>query len=788
MASTRRPPPFNIYQDHVSYAGDDVETTLYNALGPLNNAPSKHNLVLEPSIHLASATSPRKSDRHSSSPAGPLGGRILHSVSLPPPQQPDFATDSPQKNASYYVQYPQVPSLPQLPHETVYSDFPSTNKMDKENINMYSVPFEQQQAMHYGDMNHGYKGPTKRTIQESAPLRDRSNNKRCKTEEGQEQISLPHPQEMPMVEDDGTKPSHSYATLIGMAILRAPNRRLTLAQIYKWISDNFRFYKANETGWQNSIRHNLSLHKAFKKQERPKDDPGKGNYWVIEPGKEAQFLKDRPFNKMMPGDTPAFVQVHNDFGSIPRPASTPAIGQFTLAPSSSKRFESKAIDSSKFPDETLSSDGTIPASDPALQDDEQHDSLAMPPPAARQMRSSPPPADIGSSPPPMLPETVRQGTPTGLPTSSRIDARKRNTGNMNDSGYYSSIESSVTRGPGYAHIVPTSEADLDHRRLKRGRAEEEIARIRSSSYDSPSKEKGHSKRLSVHFETSSPKRPESSSGLPPLTPGVIFKRPALPPASISPNTNLRDHRARMRKLLGDSPSKNMMTPLREPDHAWGYQSHFDNDFVSPVKSTNITPWRDSSAFDFFDYPGNDDFSARGSPAKRPKIARAVTSTGILADITGNSIARNDHSVPSSASTIESPFSLAFSPPFKMTPNSVIPHSPVRLGSPLKRSTTTAPQAMAPPIDNPPEWLDLSLDPLFGIAGTPRRQSTAWAHGDNDIFNVQPPSDASEEGFDILQEFGKIGAHIGNHAYAQPAPAPAKRPARPPMGRSVTSRF
>jgi hypothetical protein len=81
--------------------------------------------------------------------------------------------------------------------------------------------------------------------------------------------------------DDGTKPSLSYAELIRAAILGAPNKRLTLAQIYKWISDTYSFYNAANPGWQNSIRHNLSLNKAFIKQERPKDDPGKGNYWTI---------------------------------------------------------------------------------------------------------------------------------------------------------------------------------------------------------------------------------------------------------------------------------------------------------------------------------------------------------------------------------------------------------------------------------------------------------------------------------------------------------------------------
>ncbi|KAG5519813.1 hypothetical protein PMAC_000086 [Pneumocystis sp. 'macacae'] len=106
-------------------------------------------------------------------------------------------------------------------------------------------------------------------------------------------IVIPEPHEMPLIEDDGQKPPYSYATLIGMAILRAPQRRLTLSAIYNWISQTFEYYCNNDSGWQNSIRHNLSLNKAFVKQERPKDEPGKGNYWTIEPGYEFQFMKGR---------------------------------------------------------------------------------------------------------------------------------------------------------------------------------------------------------------------------------------------------------------------------------------------------------------------------------------------------------------------------------------------------------------------------------------------------------------------------------------------------------------
>lgn len=108
-----------------------------------------------------------------------------------------------------------------------------------------------------------------------------------------EEIIIPDPKDMPPVVDDGGKPPYSYAALIGMAILRSPERKLTLSQIYQWINDSFQWYKTSHSGWQNSIRHNLSLNKAFKKQERPKSDPGKGHYWLVVPGSEHLFVKQK---------------------------------------------------------------------------------------------------------------------------------------------------------------------------------------------------------------------------------------------------------------------------------------------------------------------------------------------------------------------------------------------------------------------------------------------------------------------------------------------------------------
>ncbi|KAG5647456.1 hypothetical protein DXG03_009387 [Asterophora parasitica] len=61
------------------------------------------------------------------------------------------------------------------------------------------------------------------------------------------------------------KPDLSYAALVGQAILSSPEHRLTLQEIYDWITIVYPHFKRGETTWMNSIRHVLSTSVVFRK-------------------------------------------------------------------------------------------------------------------------------------------------------------------------------------------------------------------------------------------------------------------------------------------------------------------------------------------------------------------------------------------------------------------------------------------------------------------------------------------------------------------------------------------
>lgn len=117
--------------------------------------------------------------------------------------------------------------------------------------------------------------------------------------------------------DDGNphrKPPYSYTNLIAMALRESEDGRLSLSEIYRYISARFPFYSNAPLSWQNSIRHSLSLNKCFQKVPRRRDQTGsgKGGLWQIDP-QLSHLVPDPKKGTEFARRTP------DAFGSIKRP-------------------------------------------------------------------------------------------------------------------------------------------------------------------------------------------------------------------------------------------------------------------------------------------------------------------------------------------------------------------------------------------------------------------------------------------------------------------------------------
>ncbi|KAL6486760.1 hypothetical protein MHYP_G00061520 [Metynnis hypsauchen] len=102
----------------------------------------------------------------------------------------------------------------------------------------------------------------------------------------------------------GRKPPYSFSCLIFMAIEDAPAKRLPVKDIYGWILEHFPYFASAPTGWKNSVRHNLSLNKCFKKVDKDRSQSiGKGSLWSIDPEYRhnlIQALKKTPYQPCSP--------------------------------------------------------------------------------------------------------------------------------------------------------------------------------------------------------------------------------------------------------------------------------------------------------------------------------------------------------------------------------------------------------------------------------------------------------------------------------------------------------
>ncbi|KAK0722878.1 fork head domain-containing protein [Lasiosphaeria miniovina] len=91
-----------------------------------------------------------------------------------------------------------------------------------------------------------------------------------------------HDADLSLDENKHMKPQYSYAQMITQAITHTQDEKLNLNGIYNFITSRYSYYRHQPpSGWQNSIRHNLSLNKSFEKVARSTDEPGKGMKWQL---------------------------------------------------------------------------------------------------------------------------------------------------------------------------------------------------------------------------------------------------------------------------------------------------------------------------------------------------------------------------------------------------------------------------------------------------------------------------------------------------------------------------
>ncbi|XP_041838219.1 forkhead box protein K1 [Melanotaenia boesemani] len=119
---------------------------------------------------------------------------------------------------------------------------------------------------------------------------------------------------------DESKPPYSYAQLIVQAISSAPDKQLTLSGIYAHITKHYPYYRTADKGWQNSIRHNLSLNRYFLKVARSQDEPGKGSFWRLDSASETKLV-EQAFRKRRQRGVACFRTPFGPLSSRSAPAS-----------------------------------------------------------------------------------------------------------------------------------------------------------------------------------------------------------------------------------------------------------------------------------------------------------------------------------------------------------------------------------------------------------------------------------------------------------------------------------
>ncbi|KAJ6490248.1 fork head domain-containing protein [Mycena vitilis] len=123
---------------------------------------------------------------------------------------------------------------------------------------------------------------------------------------------------------DGQKPFASLPTLIKLAIHGSTRRKLTLKGICDALITRFSWFRTNSTdnAWKNSVRHNLSLNRVFRKIPRDVTQMGKGCYWELDLSRgegHKRPRKRRKFQKPVESD-------HDELESVESADPVPQVG------------------------------------------------------------------------------------------------------------------------------------------------------------------------------------------------------------------------------------------------------------------------------------------------------------------------------------------------------------------------------------------------------------------------------------------------------------------------------
>ncbi|XP_076801422.1 uncharacterized protein LOC143445910 [Clavelina lepadiformis] len=114
------------------------------------------------------------------------------------------------------------------------------------------------------------------------------------------------------------KPPFSFTTLIYMAMQNNKRHKMTFADICKWITDSFIYYRYADSEWQNSVKLCLTQSKHFMRVPKKRESSNKSCLWQIDPN----------YNGKLPDVDSSVMNVHSSsegsiLSSVTRGIATP---------------------------------------------------------------------------------------------------------------------------------------------------------------------------------------------------------------------------------------------------------------------------------------------------------------------------------------------------------------------------------------------------------------------------------------------------------------------------------